>query len=231
MVLRWIQAYRSLVIGLALPIVLSGCLTDKTVDQAATGIAPAPTSGNSPPQLTGKPPRIVKVGVRYSFLPVAIDLDGDALTFSIDNKPTWMTFDSSIGYLSGIPSIGNEGTHNDIEISAHDADISTMFPPFSITVESISTPNMPPEISGTPANSVVVGNNYSFTPSGSDPDGDQLTYSVLNLPFWATFNSATGRLSGMPNKGDEGTYTNIAITVSDSVLTSSMSASIISRHG
>lgn len=224
MVRRRVQAYRNIVIGLALTIVLSGCLTDEPVDQTATGSGPAPTSGNSPPHLTGNAPRIVKVGVRYSFLPLATDLDGDALTFSINNKPTWMTFDSGIGYLSGIPSTGTEGTYNDIEISAHDAGMSTMLPPFSITVESITTPNMPPEISGTPANRIIVGNNYSFTPSVSDPDGDLLTYSVLNLPSWATFNSATGRLSGMPNPGDQGTHSNIAITVSDSVLTSSLPA-------
>ena len=140
MVRQGIQDYRSLVIGLALPLVLSGCLMEEPVEHDA----PSPTGSNSPPQLLGNAPRVVKVGVLYSFLPQATDPDGDALTFSINNKPTWLGFDSNIGYLSGVPSLGNEGTYSDIEITATDGNMSTMLPPFSITVESNTAPNMPP---------------------------------------------------------------------------------------
>lgn len=135
-----------------------------------------------------------------------------------------MAFDSNIGYLAGVPSLGDEGTYNDIEISAFDGDVSTLLTPFSITVESTSAPNMPPEIDGSPATNVIAGKNYSFTPSGSDPDGDRLMYSIVNKPGWATFDSVSGSLSGVPGTGSIGTYANIAITVSDGVLSSSLPA-------
>jgi len=73
----------------------------------------------------------------------------------------------------------------------------------------------PPSISGQPAGAVTMGTNYSFTPTASDPDGDRLTFSVQGLPRWATFNIATGNMSGMPVLGDEGIYANIEISVTD----------------
>ena len=217
-----IQDYRRLLIGLVLPIVLSGCLINDTVDEASGDSGQVPTGANNPPQITGNAPRMVKVGVAYAFHPWAIDADGDALSFSINNKPIWLDFDPSVGSLSGIPFLGNEGTYNDIEITVSDGEAATMLSPFSITVEPTTTPNMPPEIDGAPATSAIVGQTYSFTPSASDPDGDLLSFSIQNKPSWATFNTASGRLSGTPQSGNEGSYPNIFISVSDGNLISTL---------
>jgi hypothetical protein len=59
------------------------------------------------------------------------------------------------------------------------------------------------------------GTSYSFAPTGSDPDGDTLTYSIVNTPPWASFNTTTGRLTGTPGPQHVGTTTGIVITVSD----------------
>ncbi len=75
--------------------------------------------------------------------------------------------------------------------------------------------NAAPVLYGTPANGVAVGTLYSFRPNASDSDGDQLTFSVLNMPAWASFNTSTGVLSGTPNSGDIGTTSGIRITVTD----------------
>ena len=77
-------------------------------------------------------------------------------------------------------------------------------------------------ISGTPANSVTVGTQYSFTPTASDSDGGTLTYSISNVPAWATFNAATGQLSGSPKATDVGTTTGIVISVVDGTATASL---------
>lgn len=82
--------------------------------------------------------------------------------------------------------------------------------------------NSRPTISGSPSSAVMVNEAYSFTPSASDPDGDSLSFSVANLPGWATFNSSNGRISGTPSPGDEGTYSNIRITASDGSLSASL---------
>ena len=75
--------------------------------------------------------------------------------------------------------------------------------------------NSAPTISGSPSGEARIGQQYSFTPNASDPDGDSLTFSISNKPSWADFNTGTGRLAGTPAAGDEGTYSSIRITVSD----------------
>lgn len=77
-------------------------------------------------------------------------------------------------------------------------------------------------ISGTPASSITVGTQYSFTPTASDSDGGTLTYSISNVPAWATFNAATGQLSGSPKATDVGTTTGIVISVVDGTATASL---------
>jgi len=84
--------------------------------------------------------------------------------------------------------------------------------------------NSPPTISGSPQDSVVIGNPYSFEPRASDPDGDALDFTIQNRPSWASFDSGSGELSGMPNMGDEGMYADIRISVSDGSETVSLPA-------
>jgi hypothetical protein len=78
-----------------------------------------------------------------------------------------------------------------------------------------SANNRAPTISGSPTATVVEGELYEFMPSATDPDGDTLQFSIARKPGWATFDRATGRLSGTPDANDVGNFTNIVITVSD----------------
>lgn len=78
-----------------------------------------------------------------------------------------------------------------------------------------SSGNAAPTIGGTPGATVVAGQAYSFQPSAADANGDQLTFTVANLPGWATFTAATGRISGTPTAAQVGSYGSISITVSD----------------
>ena len=88
---------------------------------------------------------------------------------------------------------------------------------------SVST-NRAPTILGAPASSVTTGQPYSFQPTASDPDGQALTFSISNRPAWASFNTATGRLTGTPSSAQTGTFTGIVITVSDGTASASLPA-------
>jgi hypothetical protein len=86
----------------------------------------------------------------------------------------------------------------------------------SPAVAPIATPsasNTPPTISGSPPTSTVAGLPYSFTPTATDSDGDPLTFSIQNLPSWASFSNGTGALTGTPPAA--AVYSNIIISVSD----------------
>jgi hypothetical protein len=101
---------------------------------------------------------------------------------------------------------------------------STALPTFSLQVTAAAPTNRAPVISGTPATTVAAGTAYSFTPTASDADGNTLTFGVQNRPSWATINTTSGRLSGTPSASQLGTYSNIAITVSDGSTTVSLPA-------
>ena len=117
---------------------------------------------NHAPVISGTPATSVTAGTAYSFTPTASDADNDALTFSIANKPSWATFSTATGALTGTPAAANVGTTSGIVISASDGKDSTPLGAFAITVNA--APNHAPVISGTPSTSVTAGTAYSFTP-------------------------------------------------------------------
>jgi hypothetical protein len=75
--------------------------------------------------------------------------------------------------------------------------------------------NHAPSITGSPPPVIREGEDYDFTPSATDPDGDPLQFSIARKPSWANFNRTTGRLWGTPDAADVGNFTNIQISVSD----------------
>ena len=106
------------------------------------------------------------------------------------------------------------GTASGIVITVADGSGATdSLAAFSITTNNT---NDAPVISGTPSASVNEDAVYSFTPTVSDVDvGDTQLFSVTNKPTWASFNTATGELSGTPTNDDVGTASGIVITVAD----------------
>jgi hypothetical protein len=148
----------------------------------------------------------------YSFAPSASDADGDSLTYSISNQPAWSSFNTATGRLSGTPDYDSAGSYGSIVISVSDGVATASLAPFTINVANV---NQAPVISGSPTLSVATGSAYSFSPSASDADSDSLSFSVNNLPSWATFDSDTGRLTGTPQESDVGVYSDIQIAVSD----------------
>jgi hypothetical protein len=174
--------------------------------------------------ITGTPAATDVAGTAYSFTPTTSDPSGGTLTYSIAGKPSWATFNTATGQLAGTPSTTNAGTYSSIVISVTDGRTSDSLPPFAITVSRPVVTNTPPTISGTPSSSVNVGSAYTFMPAASDADKNALTFSVQNLPGWATFSTSTGALTGTPSATYAGTYSNIVISVSDGKASTSLAA-------
>ncbi len=177
---------------------------------------------NSAPVISGSPGTAATVGTAYVFRPTATDANNDTLTWSIQNKPTWASFSTTTGQLSGTPASANVGTVSNIRISVSDGKTSAALGAFSIVVSA--APNKAPTITGTPATTVQAGTPYSFTPTGADADKDTLSYSISNKPSWATFSIATGQLSGTPTAQQVGTYAGIVISVSDGKANAALAA-------
>ena len=186
--------------------------------------APPSPGANTGPAISGQPATAVMAGSAYTFQPSASDANNDPLSFTIQNKPVWATFDAVTGRLSGTPLVAHVGTYSGIAISVSDGKASTSLPGFAIQVQSTGQTNRPPTISGDPVRSITVGAAYSFQPTASDPDGNALTFSIQNPPSWATFTSSTGRLAGTPAPADAGNFANIVISVTDGSATAALPA-------
>lgn len=185
---------------------------------------PSTPPPDTAPTISGVPAVSVVAGSAYAFVPTASDANGDALTFSITNMPTWATFDTATGKLGGTPTAANVGAYTGITIAVSDGADSSSIGPFNINVVAAAKTNTPPVISGSAPRSIVAGQAYTFTPTASDADSDALSFTIANKPSWAIFTSASGKLSGTPTTANEKTYSNIVITVSDGQATASLPA-------
>ena len=111
---------------------LSGCLSG--TDSADDGGQPPAPPINSPPTISGNPPLAVTINEAYSFTPTASDPDGDTLTFSIANQPTWADFDEATGRLWGTPTLGDIGIAANVRISVSDGRTNSSLSAFDVSV-------------------------------------------------------------------------------------------------
>jgi hypothetical protein len=114
--------------------ILFGCLdSGDPTTEVNNGFAGGPV-GNRAPTISGNPPTGVTYGDMYEFKPTAVDPDGDRLTFSVENRPGWASFNSSTGEISGQPTLGDIGVYDNILISASDGNVTSSLRVFSVTV-------------------------------------------------------------------------------------------------
>jgi Ca2+-binding RTX toxin-like protein len=151
---------------------------------------------------------------------------GDKLTYTATLAtgaalPDWLTFDATTQTFSGTPTNDNIDSLN-LKVAAIDRAGEAVEAPFVLIVANV---NDAPIISGTPLDAVAQDIPYNFTPLATDIDaGTHLTFSILNKPDWATFDPATGKLSGTPKNLNVGITKNVTIGVDDGVTATSLPA-------
>jgi hypothetical protein len=121
---------------------LSGCLSGGGDDDGGGFTSPPPPTpppSNTAPVISGTPPTAIKVDEAYSFTPSASDADGDKLTFSIQNQPSWADFDTETGNISGTPTLGDVGSYAGIQISVSDGQATSSMSNFTIDVTQVAT--------------------------------------------------------------------------------------------
>jgi hypothetical protein len=150
------------------------------------------TSGttNRAPTISGTPATSATVGTAYSFTPKGTDPEGKTLGYSITNRPTWATFSTSTGRLSGTPSSSHVGTYSNIKISVSDGVSSASLPAFSIAVKAAS--------SQTPS---AGGATLTWTPPTRNTDGSSLTNLAGYRIYYGTSSSALTKTISINSAG------------------------------
>jgi Putative Ig domain len=170
-------------LGLALLVVaaslFAGCSSggeDSATQQPSTANPPSsggstpPVTANMAPTISGSPLTSVMQNTAYSFTPTASDANHDPLTFSIAAKPSWASFNTSTGSLTGTPGAGDVGTYSNIQISVSDGQASVAMTAFSITVGATATG----------------ATTLSWTPPAMNTDGTALTDLAGYRIYWGT---------------------------------------------
>jgi len=142
-------------------------------------------TGNRAPTISGTPLTSVVVGNAYSFRPTASDPDGNTLTFSISNKPSWASFTASTGRLAGTPVAANVGTYSNIVIRVSDGKVTASLPAFSVTVSSVGSGSA----------------TLSWTPPTRNTDGTTLTNLAGYRIYYGTSASSLSRTVQIANPG------------------------------
>lgn len=175
---------RNLVVAFAIGVLCAGCFKSKS-DEDETPSGGDPPAVNRAPTISGSPPASLVVGQAYDFQPTASDPDGDALTFSIQNRPTWATFSASTGRLSGTPAAGDAGQFVDVRISVSDGQAQASLNAFSITVNQIAMGSV----------------TLSWTPPTTNADGSTITDLAGYRIYYGTSSGSLNEMVVISNSG------------------------------
>jgi hypothetical protein len=122
--------------------------------------------------ISGQPQTNAVSGQLYDFKPTVSGRYASYARFSIADKPSWATFSSLTGELSGIPADVDAGTYSNIVITASTSRRRASLPAFSITVTA-ATPAPAPALAPTPT--PVFGTaTISWTAPALNTDGSEL---------------------------------------------------------
>ena len=169
---------------------------------------------NVPPRIVSSPTTPAIIDALYSYELQAQDLDGDALTYSLDQAPVGMSIDVN-GLLQWTPAIDQLGPHS-IVIRVSDGRAYTTQSYTLEVIDAVGTGNQHPEIVSEPVYEAAVDYNYLYGVVANDPDGDALTYELLNGPSGMIIDNA-GFVQWRPTLDQAGSH-EVQIKVSDGQL-------------
>jgi fibronectin type 3 domain-containing protein/predicted esterase len=176
---------------------------------------------NHSPVLTAVTPQTVIVPNSLTIGLAATDEDGDAITLSVSNLPSFAVFTDSANGKGSIvvnPTTGTEGLY-EVTVTATDIHGASVSEVVVILISAEGAPvNNVPVITPIAASTVVVPDTLVIPVAAVDPDEDAITLSVSNLPAFATFTDSLngkGSIVIIPSATDAGTY-NLVVVATDS---------------
>jgi len=183
--------------------------------------------GNVAPVLVQPSDMTVNEGATADQALSATDQNGDAITFSLDSGPTFVTVTTTTpgtgtgtGNIHLAPGFSDAGTHG-VTVRASDGSLND---DKSLTV-TVNNVNRAPVLGAITNMTVTEGATADQTITATDPDGDPLTFSKETGPTFVTITTttpgtgtATGLVHVAPQPGDAGTST-VQAKVSDGSLT------------
>ncbi|RLE37980.1 hypothetical protein DRJ17_05345, partial [Candidatus Woesearchaeota archaeon] len=143
----------------------------------------------------------ISEGTSQTFNVTATDPDGDTLTYS------WLlegVLVSTSPYFTYSPNYLSAGTYN-LSLTISDG-VDQVSLSWTVNVLNVNQPSI---INSTPTYFAVEGSLYNYDVDATNPDGDTLTFSLLQTPNGTgvmTINSVTGLIAWIPTNDQVGTH-------------------------
>ncbi|AFY54222.1 RHS repeat-associated core domain protein [Rivularia sp. PCC 7116] len=158
---------------------------------------------NQNPVFTSTPPtERLEVGEKFIYQALATDADLDSLTFDLSLAPEGMIVDAELGLVLWQPTqeqIGIPGTL--LRVQDGEGGFATQY--FELNVTPLN--NAPVFTSIVPENATPqVGKPFQYQAQAIDPDGDRLTYELVNALSNITIDTATGLVNWTPDSTEIG---------------------------
>ncbi len=170
----------------------------------------------APPDLTGIADRSMREGDSLDIALEATDPDGDNVTFTASNLPSFCLITDDAGPNGNIQCNPGESDAGATDITVRATDVNSEFT--ETTFELTVTANGAPSIDAIADQSVREGNGLNITMDASDPEGDSLTWSAPGgIPSFCTFTDTSGNngdIDCAPGAGDA-TVVDITVRVTD----------------
>lgn len=174
-----------------------------------TSISAVAASLNKAPAFTSNPIKTADEGTTYTYQVSATDPEASAVSFTLVAGPDGMSITQS-NQLTWQIGATDAGEYL-VLVEAADQSGNTSQQGYYLVVGDV---NLAPEITSAAITVAEIGQEYSYQVVATDPDQDQLTYSLSQSPPTMAINSQTGLLSWTPSLADSGDHT-VTVVVSD----------------
>jgi gliding motility-associated-like protein len=122
------------------------------------------------------------------------DVDGNPLTYTIGTAPTHGVLSGTAPNLTYTPALNYNGSDS-FTFTVNDGIVSSAAATVSITV----TPAPDPPVADNQSVTVIEDTPKPITLTGSDPDANALTYSIISAPTQGTLSGTAPNLTYSPN--------------------------------
>jgi hypothetical protein len=181
---------------------------------AATSFRVIVEEPNAAPAIAEIPDRTVTWGTAVTVTASASDPENNELRFSLEGAPAGATINESTGQFSWTPSQAQAPGNYVITVRATDNGSPTASAATSFRV-IVEAPNLAPAIAGIPDRTVTWGTIVTATASASDPENNELRFSLEGAPAGATINELTGQFSWTPTQAQAPSNYVIIVRVTD----------------
>lgn len=164
---------------------------------------PGDRAGNLPPEITSSPLTTALVERVWYYDVEAVDSDGGALAYALDDAPPSMTVNETSGLLVWSPLLEDVGSRA-IRVRVTDPQGASAVQVFSIEV---TKPNEAPRLVSTPPIHARAGEAYDYDADAFDPDGDPVRFELVGTaPDGVTLDGPTGQIHWTPAAAQTGIH-------------------------